>query len=72
MTIYITREWKGYGKQNYYCHEYRLAGDEVCKYKCHRQKNFNGNENEWVEDERFIESWKLDDLDMPEWLHKYL
>ena len=63
MVIYTTQEWKGYGKQNYYWNEYRLEGDEVVKYKCHRQKFF---------DEERVESWGINDSDMPGWLKQYV
>lgn len=72
MTIYTTREWKGYGKQNYYWNEYRLEGKTVKKYKCNRFKSYDGKENTWCKDEIEVESWTVNSPDMPQWLHQYL
>lgn len=72
MTIYTTKEWKGFGRQNYYCNKYRLEGGKVVKYKCHRQKVFDGDESNWEKDEQVEASWTIDDPAMPDWLKQYL
>ncbi|MBQ2819318.1 MAG: hypothetical protein IJF14_02905 [Clostridia bacterium] len=72
MKIYETREWKGFGDQEYYHNEYHQEGDEVVKYKCSRMKTFDGKENSWSGEDKQTDSWKTDDPSMPGWLKKYL
>lgn len=72
MKLYTTNEWKGYGKQNYYWNEYRKEGNQVVKYKCNRQKTFDGNESSWSRSENVTGSWGINDTSMPAWLRKFL
>lgn len=71
MLLYKTKEWKGYGKQNYYWNEYCLEDGIVVQYKCNRHKWFDGKENEWEYSKEKAETWAMDDPNMPDWLPKY-
>ncbi|WP_270309629.1 hypothetical protein [Weissella confusa] len=71
-TIYTTNEWNGHGKQNYYWNEYRLEGNSIVKYRCNRHKFFDGNENNWEESETEVESWNINDSNLPDWLREYI
>lgn len=66
--IYVTNEWNGYGKQNYYRNIYKRVGDEIRRYKGHRYKSFDRGESLWNYDEQLEDSWDIDDLSIPEWL----
>lgn len=54
------------------CCPYRLEGNTVYKYKCHRQKFFDGDEKNWETDESLEASWETDDPTMPDWLRQYI
>lgn len=71
-TIYVTDQWKGFGKQNYFWNEYRFESGKVFKFKCHKHKHFDGDENAWLENEELIESWEITDPAIPEWLNQYI
>lgn len=66
-TVYVTNEWKGFGK-SYYHNEYRDEGDSVAKYKVGRVKVFDGDESDWNTTETLIDSWDKTDEAMPDWL----
>ena len=72
-TIYTTlHSWKS-GKNSWFWNEYRLDGDIIKKVRCGTRKVFTGDENEWRSaKEKLLESWKVTDKLLPEWLKKYI
>lgn len=50
----------------------RLEDGVVTKYKCHRWKFFDGDESTWEREEEEVDSWSVNDPNMPEWLHQYI
>ena len=52
--------------------KFKLRKRNRYKYKCNRQKIFDGRESDWYEDKTPIESWVIDDPNMPSWLKDYL
>lgn len=70
--IYCTREWKGYGKQNYSHYEYFQNGDQISKVKCRRFKTFDGDENTWNNSENVEWTKNKSESDLPEWLQNYI
>ncbi|KYP19810.1 hypothetical protein [Streptococcus parauberis] len=70
--IYRTQQYDGYGKHNYYWNEYRQDRNEIIKFKCNKQKFFDGRENNWEESEKKVQSWNIDDPNIPEWLKNYI
>ncbi len=73
-TVYTTNSYKGYHKHDSYNYKYNLDEDnkEIHKVKCSRFKFFDGHENNWETDEKVVDTWKIDDPSMPDWLHKYI
>lgn len=72
MLIYRTSEWKGEGKHNYYCEEFRLEDDCVVRYLCNRKKVLVGKEKMWDYTKEFVEKWSKTDENMPFWLNIYI
>lgn len=70
--IYETKEWKGFGKHEFFHNEYVQDKDTITKFKCGRRKIFNGKENEWTNTKRKEASWKKSDPKMPDWLKKHV
>lgn len=70
--LHKTKDWKGYGKQNYYHNEYIEEGARIVKYKVNEFKTFDGKENVWKTVKTAVESWAKNDPNIPEWLLKKL
>lgn len=70
MLLYKTKEYKGYGKQNYNWYEYMLECDNIVKYKCNRHKFFDGHENSWETSKDVFEIIPKDAPYVPDWLRK--
>lgn len=72
MTVYTTDADKHNDKQNYYYNEYRTGEGNVVKYRCHRHRIADGDGSDWIIDEEQVDSWSLDDPNLPELLREHL
>ena len=69
--IYVTDLYDGPGKTSS-CYRYEQNGDTVTKSRVTSMKFFNGDENVKEKSVREVDSWNINDPNMPGWLKKYL
>lgn len=68
--IYVSECWTD--ANNIYWEEYRLLEGVVGKYKCNYEKPTMHNAKRYPKNEEQIQSWKLEDASIPEWLKEHI